>query len=63
MRSSLRDYRTKQRMSVAKLAKVAAIGSPTIYAYEAGTREPGVVNALKIAHALGVGIEDIWRWE
>ena len=51
--------RKRNNLSVAKLAEQAEISVATIISYEKGKTIPSVDNAIKIAMALNVPIDDL----
>ena len=57
----LKRLRVTAGLSVATLAGTADITQMSLYGYESGAHEPKVSNAAKLAHALGVKIEDLLR--
>ena len=59
--SNLTYYRQKRGLSAVELAKQTGLNRQTIYAMEAGTYVPNTVIALKLARALDVKVEDIFR--
>jgi putative transcriptional regulator len=52
--------RTKHEMTQEALAHVVGVSRQTIIAIEKGKYTPSVALALKIAHAFGVRVEDIF---
>ncbi len=57
----LAEIRTKRGIAAATLAKGAGISRQTIYAIEAGTYIPNTAVALRLAQALEVAVEDLFR--
>lgn len=45
------------------LAKAAGVTRQTIIALEAGKYAPSLELAFRLAHALGVRIEDVFQWQ
>ncbi len=58
---TLRDLRVGQKQSLRKLAKKAGINFSCLWRYESGQLMPRYGNASKLALALGVGVEDVFR--
>jgi len=50
-------------MTQQALADACGVTRQTIIALEAGRYAPSLELAFRIAHAFGVGIEDVFRWE
>ena len=50
-------------MTQQALADVCGVTRQTIIALEAGRYAPSLELAFRIAHAFGVGIEDVFRWD
>lgn len=55
------EWRHMRDMTQFQLASLSGVGLSTVIAAENGTRIPRADNALKIAKALGVSVEDI-KW-
>ena len=45
------------------LADACSITRQTVIALEAGKYAPSLELAFRIAHAFGVGVEDVFRWK
>ena len=45
------------------LARAAGVTRQTIIALEAGKYAPSLELAFKLAHALGVRVEDVFQWQ
>src|SRR5664279_4745265 len=63
LNNSLAQLRTARRLPAARLAAVVGISRQTIYAIESGDYLPNTAVALKLATALGVAVEQIFRVE
>lgn len=50
-------------MTQQALAEACGVTRQTIIALEAGRYAPSLELAFRIAHAFGVGVEDVFRWE
>jgi putative transcriptional regulator len=50
-------------MTQEALAKAAGVTRQTIIALEAGKYAPSLELAFRLAHALGVRIEDVFQWQ
>jgi putative transcriptional regulator len=50
-------------MTQQALADVCSITRQTVIALEAGKYAPSLELAFRIAHAFGVGIEDVFQWK
>jgi putative molybdopterin biosynthesis protein len=61
--NNLLEMRQKRGLSAAALAAEAGVTRQTIYAMEAGNYVPNTIVALKLARALGVTVEDLFRLE
>ncbi|MCL2877833.1 MAG: helix-turn-helix domain-containing protein [Acidobacteria bacterium] len=59
--SNLIYYRQKRGLSAIELAKKVEVSRQTIYAMETGTYVPNTAIALKLARALDVRVEDLFR--
>ena len=55
----LRKAREAKGWSTEKLAGESGISFGSVYAYENGKREPKVTQALAVARALGVSLDDL----
>jgi transcriptional regulator with XRE-family HTH domain len=58
--ANLRYWRESRGLSVADLAAKAQLSVRLVYLYEAGSANPRYPSALKLSHALGVRIENLW---
>ena len=60
-------YRTfycgQSLVTLAMLAERVGVTRQTIISLEAGRYAPSLELAFRIAHAFGVGVEDVFRWE
>lgn len=56
----IKELRKKKNMTQNMLAHLAHVKQSAIHFYETGKREPKVSTAHRIAHVLGVKMEDIW---
>lgn len=56
----MRKERKKQGLTQADLAEKAGVATMTIRRYESGDRKPRLEEALKIAGALGLALEDLF---
>jgi putative transcriptional regulator len=59
--NSVLEQRTVHNLTQEELAKTVGVSRQTILAIEKGKYSPSVVLALKIAHAFGVRVEDIFQ--
>ena len=50
-------------MTQQALADACGVTRQTIIALEAGRYAPSLELAFRIAHAFGVGVEDVFRWQ
>jgi putative transcriptional regulator len=50
-------------MTQEALAQACGVTRQTIIALEAGRYAPSLELAFRIAHAFGVGVEDVFHWE
>lgn len=55
----IRSYRKKKLLTLEELAQKSGVSRVNINRYELGTVEPKVINAYKIARALGCTVEDL----
>lgn len=60
VRNHLAALRQKRGLSAAHLAAAVGVSRQSIYAMEAGSYVPNTAIALKLAHILGVRVEDIF---
>lgn len=56
-------YRKQKKMSQAELARAIGVGQSTISGYENGTRSPMISVFAKIAHVLGVSMDELANYE
>lgn len=61
-RIRLRLSRIMQQRGITEstLAKLAQTQQPTVNAWKNGSSQPLVLNAIRVARALGTTVEDIW---
>jgi putative transcriptional regulator len=59
--NSVLEERTKRGMTQEALAQAVDVSRQTIIAIEKGKYTPSVALALRIAHAFGVRVEDLFR--
>lgn len=57
--NNIRKYRKKKKMSAADLAKFVGVSRQMVYLWETDVCVPKLTNAIKIARALNISIEDI----
>ncbi len=60
VQNRLAELRTSRGLSAAELASAVDITRQTVYAIESGDYAPNTTVALKLAHTLGVTVEDIF---
>ncbi|TVR57449.1 MAG: transcriptional regulator [Spirochaetaceae bacterium] len=60
--SNLREYRTSANLTQAQLAENVGVTRQTIIAIERGNYTPSILLALKLARALGVTVEELFRY-
>lgn len=63
IRNELRRLRERRGIAAADLARAAGVARQTIYAIEAGSFVPNTAVALRLARALDVKVEDLFRLE
>lgn len=63
MRLDIRSTRQAKGLSQVQLAEAIGVGQPTISMWESGEMQPSVRNAVKLARALGVSVEDLFADE
>jgi molybdate-binding protein/DNA-binding XRE family transcriptional regulator len=63
IQNSLAQIRRQRGISAAHLAAAVGVSRQTIYAIESGTYVPNTAVGLRLAQALGVGIEQLFRLE
>ncbi|MGB3268337.1 MAG: helix-turn-helix transcriptional regulator [Rhodanobacter sp.] len=62
--NSIRKLRFEHgEMTQQALADACSITRQTVIALEAGKYAPSLELAFRIAHAFGVGVEDVFRWK
>ena len=57
----MRKRREQQGLTLADLASVTKLSPSTIERLESKTRRPGVDNAFRIADALKISADELWR--
>lgn len=60
-RTELKSVRQRRAVSAAELARAAGVSRQTIYAIEDGSYVPNTAVALRLAHALQVRVDDLFR--
>lgn len=60
MRKTLERARILKKLSVEEIAKMVKVSPSTWYKWEAGTRDPSLYNAQKIANLLGGTVEELF---
>ena len=63
IQNSLAQIRRQRGISAARLAASVGVSRQTIYAIESGSYVPNTAVGLRLAQALGVGIEQLFRLE
>lgn len=58
--TTMKLERTRRDLTQAELADLAGVTRKSINAIETGNMVPSIVLALKLAHALGVKLEDLF---
>jgi putative transcriptional regulator len=59
--TTMKVERAKRDLTQAELADLAGVTRKSINAIETGHMVPSIVLALKLAHALGVRVEDLFE--
>ena len=59
--TAIREYRKKQNMTQAELAKIVGVVPSTITQYETGVRKPDIIVLKKIATALSVTTDKLLK--
>lgn len=59
MKNSIRKHRKLKGISMEALARTAGVCYVTMHCYESGKSVPSATNAIKIAKALGVTVEEL----
>ncbi|MBN2822238.1 MAG: helix-turn-helix transcriptional regulator [Coriobacteriia bacterium] len=59
----IREQRVARRLTQDELAKLVGVSRQTIVALEKGEYTPSTLLALKLAHAFGASVEDLFRIE
>lgn len=60
--NNIKKYRLEKKISQDRLSKLADVSYLTINKIESGAiKSPGVETAQKIAHALGLSIDDLMK--
>ncbi|MBD8879810.1 helix-turn-helix transcriptional regulator [Rhodanobacter sp. 7MK24] len=60
LKNSLRVYRAAKELTQADLAELIGVTRKSINAIEQGRMVPSTILALRLAHALGTTVEDIF---
>lgn len=60
MSNKLRKLREERGLSCEQLAVMTGVSYPAIALYQGEKRKPTVVNAIRIARALGTTVEALW---
>ena len=60
LKNSLRVYRAAKELTQADLAELIGVTRKSINAIEQGRMVPSTILALRLAHALGANVEDIF---
>jgi len=60
VQNSLAQFRRQRGISAARLASAVGVSRQTVYAIESGSYLPNTSVALKLARALGVGVEQLF---
>lgn len=63
LKSRLREAMAEAGMDEPQLAKATGISQPAINLIKNGKREPTLGNAVRIAKALGLRLDQIWSVE
>lgn len=63
MKNFLYYFRKCANLSQEELAKKAGLTQNTISSYETGQYSPTLINALKISHALGIPVSELFELE
>lgn len=63
LKNRLKEYRAKLNMKQQDFGRLVGASRQTISLIERGDYSPSVTLALKIAKALGVGVEDVFAYE
>jgi DNA-binding XRE family transcriptional regulator len=61
MRIDVRSLRQKAGMTQVQLAKAAGVGQSTVAMWESKGIQPTVGNAVKLARALGLTVEQLYE--
>lgn len=63
IRNTIRRLRFERgEMTQQALADACGVTRQTVIALEAGRYAPSLELAFRLAHALGVGVEDVFQW-
>jgi len=63
MKTNIREYRTRLKMTQEQLAQVVGVRRETIVFLEQGKYNPSLRLAWKVARALGTTIEELFIFE
>lgn len=63
LKNRLKDYRASRNLTQADLAVMTLVSRKTINTIENGIFVPSTTLALKLARALGVGVEELFYLE
>lgn len=61
VKCNLAGFMESRRLTEFKLSKLCGVCQTTINVYKKAKRIPGLINALRVAGALRVRVEDIWK--
>lgn len=59
-KNRVREFRMKALMSQVELARKAGIKQPVLSRIETGEANPSLDSAIRLAQALGVGLDDLF---
>ena len=63
MQNRLREFRAKKGLTQMQIADVLGCQQGLVSQYERGVHTPSLHNALRLAHALGTTVEDLFGGE